>query len=562
MKKILIFLLVLIGGIRMAFSQNEEEFNPLVFDSANSDGSFEYDVIEVTTEVFETATMFGPDTNIIVLDETADTLPNADSIIFKHLFPLTPIVAETPQIEEIMDTPRIDSLPEFDSEEPEMIQRDEFLSFFAKLTPMTEDLSYRLEERRIETSYFWVLRDARSYDGFSKIWRYRNYFEEAALKNGIPLDLFMGLHLVESYGDTAALSGSGARGVSQFMPATAKQYGLKIVRNKKGRIVRDDRLDPGKSIAASGRYLGDILHSFKHPDFMIAGYHMGEGNLGGTSKRRGIISLAVWAYKDSAVFSNSRGSSALKAEELGLNWSKIYFGARPYGKTTELYRKLRDLGDFSQTYLYSVKAGSNLLKMSKEEYENVFQRFRNKANPNQKAPYRYMAWYHPDSALYMAYEDIEKAIERKELIHFNSLKNSSVKYKIFVYKEKESEKQNFLCYGTKEIFGAIEVISYLYEKNNKAYYDPLKIFSLVQPVSLGDWDLAKEIPVMSYGRAFVLGSPSGEIAKERLNFVLRRLGDIGYLSYTPSKGMYLVVIPPNAEIKNLYINLYEELQNR
>src|SRR5689334_13013381 len=68
---------------------------------------------------------------------------------------------------------------------------------------------------------------------------------------GVP-DEIAAIVLVESGGQPTALSPKGARGIWQFMPDTARRFGLTI------NSVTDDRLDILKSTRAAARYLRDL----------------------------------------------------------------------------------------------------------------------------------------------------------------------------------------------------------------------------------------------------------------------------------------------------------------
>ncbi len=84
---------------------------------------------------------------------------------------------------------------------------------------------------------------------------------------GIPED-FKYVPLVES-GLCEGTSPKGARGVWQFMPGTARTYGLKVGKGK------DDRLNLRKSTIAACKYIKELYGEFNSWTLAAAAYNNG-----------------------------------------------------------------------------------------------------------------------------------------------------------------------------------------------------------------------------------------------------------------------------------------------
>ena len=105
-------------------------------------------------------------------------------------------------------------------------------------------------------------------------------FEEALEKHNLPHDLKY-LSVVESALAAKATSRVGAGGLWQFMPGTAKQYGLQINQ------YIDERSDPILATEAAMLHLSKLYARFKDWPLALAAYNSGSGRVRRAIRRSG-----------------------------------------------------------------------------------------------------------------------------------------------------------------------------------------------------------------------------------------------------------------------------------
>lgn len=135
--------------------------------------------------------------------------------------------------------------------------------------------------------------------------------------------------------DTAAsrrLTRSIARAARRGRSATVTR-----LRDRRRRV--DERFDPAKSIAATGRYLTFARGELGRDDLAVVSYHMGVGNL----------QAALKAYGDSDI-----------------SYARLYFDSTPL-KHAAAWARLARLGDDSSTYLWRVAAAREIMRLYRSD---------------------------------------------------------------------------------------------------------------------------------------------------------------------------------------------------
>ncbi|MGH8580325.1 MAG: transglycosylase SLT domain-containing protein, partial [Gammaproteobacteria bacterium] len=162
--------------------------------------------------------------------------------------------------------------------------------------------------------------------GLERAGRYLPHMEAVFRDHGLPVELTR-LPLIESSFDVTAYSHASAAGIWQFIPSSARIYGLRI-----NNIV-DDRRDPLLATTAAARHLRDDYRALGAWPLAVAAYNHGRGGIARAVEAVGSRDLAqIIKY-----YSNPRFGFAsrnfyvefLAALEIYQHPQKYFTGLRP-----------------------------------------------------------------------------------------------------------------------------------------------------------------------------------------------------------------------------------------
>ncbi len=111
--------------------------------------------------------------------------------------------------------------------------------------------------------------------------------EEELLKAGLPVEL-RAMAIIESALQATAVSRVGASGLWQFMPVTARAYGLEV------NSMVDERFDPYKATKAACKYMKALYKMYDDWSLAIAAYNCGPGNVNKALARAGGNPQSFW----------------------------------------------------------------------------------------------------------------------------------------------------------------------------------------------------------------------------------------------------------------------------
>ncbi len=141
-------------------------------------------------------------------------------------------------------------------------------NFAGEALPMDNfDVRERLERELLRNAYF----HSNTVLIIKRTKRYFPLIEQILKEEGLPEDL---KYLAVAESDLEMVtSPAGARGLWQFMPAVARQYGLEVNNEV------DERYHAEKSTRAAAKFLRGYYRQFSTWQYVAAAYNMGEGNM-------------------------------------------------------------------------------------------------------------------------------------------------------------------------------------------------------------------------------------------------------------------------------------------
>lgn len=178
--------------------------------------------------------------------------------------------------------------------------------------------------------------------------RYRGMIDPILDHYGLPRALAY-LPVIESGYRPTLTSKAGARGIWQFMPATAREYGLRVD------WWVDERIDAEKSTVAAARYLKDLHRMFSDWPLALAAYNAGPGRVRRTLAEHGVTTF--WELLDrSALPKETRGYVPTFFATVAIvgDPQALGFELKPYLEDSQQWAPVDVVGPVSVEYLARV----------------------------------------------------------------------------------------------------------------------------------------------------------------------------------------------------------------
>ncbi|MDZ4799172.1 MAG: transglycosylase SLT domain-containing protein [Bryobacteraceae bacterium] len=436
----------------------------------------------------------------------------------------------------------------------------------------------RRAEQMIDSQTFAILRDPQALSGAERITgpKLTRIFEDASRRSGLPASFIAAIAYLESWGRPDVQSSAGPKGIMQIAHATAKSMGLqinyatkyrqvteKVQQRKKGSkkstpvtrtrkipytvLVRDERLMPEKAVPAAAMYLARLEQRYGGRDWAVWAYHCGEGCI---AEVRGIADRA-----------------RLKEP---VTVSRVFFGANP-ARHVELHRVIQKHmdRDYSPTYFFRIKRAEELLAVYKDDpsqFKKMFNEYRFRINPDQRAPHRLTVWLKPDDLAYRTCEDMRREAGSSLVKALDDPKYFGFSLAAAIGQDDPKNREYYLQ-ASQAAIGTVAYIAWetrrLHEamkpKNEK--FVPLEVASLVRPLDREErtLDPKTELPSHCSGQVFdlnVAALPSGE--RDALEFVLSDLGFSGHLGFIRESASATFHIGAAPTARDFFARVYRE----
>ena len=228
---------------------------------------------------------------------------------------------------------------------------------------------------------------------------YMPIFDETFNKHDLPEEL-KAMAIIESAMDPLAVSRAGAKGMWQFMYATAKMYGLHID------SFVDERMDPFKAADAAARYLQDAYEIFGDWNLAIASYNCGAGNVNKAIRRSGgkRAFWDIWPYLP-------RETRGYVPAFVGALYAMTYY--KEHGIKPEAIEMPIHVDTFKINKQLHLKQVAELTGAPLEELKNLNPQYRHDIIPGNsreyilKLPYKYTNAFieHEDSVYTHKYDE-------------------------------------------------------------------------------------------------------------------------------------------------------------
>ena len=436
---------------------------------------------------------------------------------------------------------------------------------------ISEELLDIRTERMIESQTFSIMREAQALPGAKRVTgnaKLQALFRSAGAASGIPAPVIEAICYLESWGDPAAQSVTGPRGIMQISAATAASMGLKVTyatryrttRDKvpvkakgKGKttyrtvtrktpykvLARDERMLPERAIPAAAHYLAGMERKFGGQDWAVFAYHCGQGCVGMMQEL-------------------TRRARGIPADKMTV--ARMFFASSP-AWNRELYDATQQQmqRDYSPTYWFRIQRAAQLLALYRRdpgEFARLAQEYKSEFVPTGRAPHRLSVWLKKDDLVYRSSDDIRAALGQK-------LVKALDRPGYFGYTVKLAADSDYLSEASPSALGTLAYIAFetrrLYEETGaKGPFRPLEVTALVEPQDYANQKGKPEALAHCSGHVFDIDYsvlPPAEL--ECLRFVLSDLGWEGYLGFVED-GMDSLHIGCSPGARDFFTQVFRE----